>query len=110
MYYTINPEIDALRRDDDRERMAEIADAKEAMRLKDLADEFIDACTGNVCDSFCTNTTVGDIMFESLEFNRGPSINEVLQVLINASKGIEQKEAAQALIKRMAAKYAEMSA
>ena len=106
MYYTANPASDALRHYAD----LDIADAKAAKREQDLADEFVSACTGNVCDSFALNTTVGDIMFESLEFNRGPSIDEVLQVLINASKGIEQKEAAQALIKRMAAKYAEMSA
>lgn len=106
MYYTANPEIDALRHYED----LDIADAKAAKREQDLQDEFIDACAGNVCDAFSANTTVGDIMFESLEFNKGPSINEVLQVLINASKGIEQKEAAQALIKRMAAKYAEFAA
>lgn len=70
--------------------------------------KFADYSCG-VDKKFSRHSTVGEVMFESLDYPNGPEFDDVLQLLADAARGEDIRPKALALVQRMGAKYAQMN-
>lgn len=124
---TDNPVLDAERHFDALEDAAEVAEAQLIEATENLETDFISFALQNVkvpatfsepytdCSLGMDKkrqcySTVAEIMAESLDYAGGPTFDELMQLLSDAARGEEIRPQALNLVKRMAAKYAQVNA
>lgn len=124
---TDNPVFDAERHVDALEDSAEAAEAQLIEATKNLETDFISFALQDVkvpatfSETFVDYSlgidkkrqcysTVAEIMAESLDYAGGPTFEELMQLLSDAARGMEIRPQALSLVKRMAAKYAQVNA
>lgn len=96
------------------EREEELCNAFITAALRDVkavatfSPKFVDYSLG-VDKKFSRHSTVGEVMFESLDYRNGPEYDDLLQLLADAARGEDIRPKALDLVKRMGAKFAEMN-
>ena len=125
-YYTANPCADAERWENDQQALYDAAEAQKAESIQEMRDGFLastggdlhlparfsvpyqayNASTGKYYKRF---SKVYEIMNESLDYEGGPQISELMALLCAAAHGSDVGQAARDLLIRMADKYAEIN-
>lgn len=70
--------------------------------------KFTDYSAG-VDKKFQRHSTVGEAMFEALDYRNGPEVDDLLKLLSRAANGEDIRPQALELLHRMASKFAEMN-
>lgn len=125
-YITANPCADAERWENDQQALYEAAQTMQTKCIQEMRDGFLEAARGDLhlparfsvpYQSYNTKTgkyykrfsKVYEIMNESLDYESGPQIAELMALLCAAAHGSDVGHAARNLLVRMADKYAEIN-
>ncbi len=86
-----------------------IHDALRDVKLPAKFAPMVDDYSKGASNKFSRYQTVGEVMFESLDYTNGPDYDDLLQLLADAARGADIRPQALNLVKRMAATYARMN-